>query len=37
LLEPQADISHELIRLTRWWEMDPFASIGEHPRSRLAA
>jgi type IV secretory pathway TraG/TraD family ATPase VirD4 len=28
---------HELIRLTRWFEMDPFASIGDHPRSRLAA
>jgi type IV secretion system protein VirD4 len=28
---------HELIRLTRWWEMDPFATIGDHPRSRLAA
>ncbi len=28
---------HELIRLTRWFEMDPFATIGDHPRSRLAA
>jgi len=28
---------HELIRLTRWFEMDPFASIGDHPRSRFAA
>jgi type IV secretion system protein VirD4 len=28
---------HELIRLTRWFEMDPFASIGDHPRSRRAA
>ena len=28
---------HELIRLTRWWEMDPFATIGDHPRSRRAA
>ncbi|MGO9248826.1 MAG: type IV secretory system conjugative DNA transfer family protein [Solirubrobacteraceae bacterium] len=28
---------HELIRLTRWFEMQPFASIGDHPRSRLAA
>ena len=29
--------SHELVRLTRWFEMDPFASIGDHPLSRLAA
>jgi len=29
--------SHELIRLTRWFEMDPFATIGDHPLSRLAA
>lgn len=28
---------HELIRVTRWFEMEPFASIGDHPRSRLAA
>ena len=28
---------HELIRLTRWFEMDPFASIGDHPRSHVSA
>ena len=28
---------HELIRLTRWFEMDPFATIGDHPGSRPAA
>jgi type IV secretory pathway TraG/TraD family ATPase VirD4 len=28
---------HELIRLTRWFETQPFASIGDHPLSRLTA
>jgi type IV secretory pathway TraG/TraD family ATPase VirD4 len=28
---------HELIHLTRWFEKDPFATIGDYPGTLLAA